>query len=202
MTKILDNKLGEDVHFVWALSKDFGSSGFRVGILYTHNNKILSAFGNINMFSSVSHPMQAIVAELLSNDSFVDHFLDKSRKLLRASYDIVTKALDEISIPYVSAVSGIFVYCDFSSVLSENTFQGENQLATLFEEYARIVMTPGGSQKDMKPGYFRICYAFVSKEVLMIGMSRLQMICKILQKNGWSDILKNNNVGEVDILDL
>jgi 1-aminocyclopropane-1-carboxylate synthase len=31
--KILDNKLGDDVHFVWSISKDFGASGLRVGIV-------------------------------------------------------------------------------------------------------------------------------------------------------------------------
>lgn len=188
VTRILENKLGHDVHFIWALSKDFGASGLRVGILYTQNNTILSSFGNINMFSGVGGPMQAIVAKLLSDDDYIDKFLHTSRELLRASYDKVTQGLEEINIPFVPAQAGIFVYCDFSSLLRVNTFEGEDELAELFEQHARIVMTPGSSQNDNKPGFFRICYAFVTPEVLTIGITRLQSICRLLKETGWENI--------------
>lgn len=197
VTEILENKLGNDVHFVWALSKDFGSSGFRVGVLYTQNKTVLSAFGNVNMFSGVSHPMQAIIAELLSDDEFIDHFLFKNRSLLRSSYEIVTKGLDEMEVPFVPAQAGIFVYCDFSSLLCEKSFEGEDKLASLFEDYARIVMTPGCSQREDKPGFFRICYAFVTPEVLRIAVSRLQMICELLREHGWENIESKINTTEL-----
>lgn len=188
VTEILQNKLGNDVHFVWALSKDFGSSGFRAGILYTQNKTILSAYGNLNMFSSLSHPMQAIIAELLSDDEYIDHFLYMNRSLLRSSYDIVTKGLDQMKIPFVPAQAGIFVYCDFSSLLYENSFESEDKLASLIVDYARIVMTPGCSQRDHRPGFFRICYAFVTPHVLRIAVSRLHMMCELLREHGWENI--------------
>lgn len=170
------------------MSKDFGSSGFRVGVLYTHNKNILEAFGNLNMFSGVSHPIQAVVGKLLSDDEFVDSFLETSRTLLKVNYDIVTKGLEKMKIPYVVADAGIFVYCDFSSLLPNYSFEGEAQLATLFENYARIVMTPGSSQRDNKPGNFRICYAFVTPEVLKMAMMRLQLCSQVLMEQGWVDI--------------
>ena len=180
------------MHFIWGMSKDFGSSGFRVGVLYTHNQSILAAFGNVNMFSSVSHPMQAIVGELLSDDGFVDAFLDRSRVLLRQSYEIVTKALDEINVPYVQAEAGIFLYCDFSGLLRDDSFESEDELGKVFEEYGRVVLTPGRSQRDSKAGRFRICYAFVSTEVLGISMMRIVRICKHIQDEGW-DCIKNTD---------
>ena len=72
---LLDNDLGDDVHFVWALSKDFGASGFRIGILYTQNELVLRALSNLNIFSCVSHPMQLIMADFLVDDvyCFEDH---------------------------------------------------------------------------------------------------------------------------------
>ena len=186
--KVLKNKLRDDVHFVWALSKDFGSSGFRFGVLYTQNKSILSAFANVNLFSSVSHPMQAVVADILSDDTFVDRFLNISKCLLKASYDIVTQGLNDMHIPFVPAKAGIFVYCDFSSLLQVNSFKGEDEIARLFEEHVRIVMTPGGCQRDRKPGFFRICYAFVTPEVLKIGILRLHMVCALIREHGWKDI--------------
>lgn len=144
------------------------------------------------MFSSVSHPMQAIVGELLSDDDFVDAFLDRSRILLRQSYEIVTRALDEVNVPYVPAEAGIFLYCDFSGLLRDDSFESEDELGRVFEEYGRVVLTPGRSQRDSKAGRFRICYAFVSTEVLGIGMMRIVRICKHIQSEGWDCIEKVN----------
>ena len=146
------------------------------------------------MFASVSHPMQSIVADLLSDDKYIDQFLDKSRSLLKASYDIVTSELDTMEIPFIAAKACIFVYVDFSSLLRVNSFQGESELATLFEDYARIVMTPGCAQHDDKPGRFRICYAFVTPEVLTIAMVRLASVCRLLRQHGWGDI--RNHIDE------
>ena len=89
--KILDNKLGNDVHFLWALSKDFGSSGFRFGVLYTQNKLLVKALGNLNIFSGVSNPVQAVTAKMLSDDVFVDKLLDNSRILLENSYPNATE---------------------------------------------------------------------------------------------------------------
>lgn len=35
--RVLDGKLGDDVHLVWSLSKDFGASGLRVGFVVSQN---------------------------------------------------------------------------------------------------------------------------------------------------------------------
>mmetsp|Transcript_12203 Transcript_12203/g.22883 ORF Transcript_12203/g.22883 Transcript_12203/m.22883 type:complete len:550 (+) Transcript_12203:45-1694(+) len=173
---ILDNQLGHNVHFLWALSKDFGSSGFRVGVLYTQNQVLNNALSNLNVFSSVSQPMQSVIAELLQDDEFIDSFLNHSRKLLRASYEIVVEALEEMKIPYVPAQAGMFVYCDFSSWLPTNTFEGEAMLVTFFQDQVRIIMTPGECQRDDRPGMFRICYAWVTPNVLRIAMERLKHV--------------------------
>lgn len=173
---ILDNKLGNDVHFLWALSKDFAACGFRTAILYTQNKRLLQSLSNLNIFSGVSHPMQMIMAEILMDDDFIDSFLAHNKSQLRYSYDLCTRKLDEMVIPYIAAEAGLFVYVDFSSVLPEQTFEGEDRLARLIEREARVVMKPGGEQFDKKPGFFRLCYAWVSPEVLAIGMERLSVL--------------------------
>jgi len=188
VTKILNNNLGNDVSFLWALSKDFGSSGFRIGVLYTQNKVLSDALSNLNIFSSVSHPMQAVVASLLDDEEFIDDFLENSRTLLKASKRIVTNALDEMDIPYVKAHAGIFLYCDLSSLLPEKSFEGEAQLAKLMQEEARVVMTPGESQRDEKPGMFRICYAWVTPEVLQLAMERLKLVASDIRSSGWENL--------------
>jgi aspartate/methionine/tyrosine aminotransferase len=182
--QILNNQLDNNVHFLWALSKDFGSSGFRVGVLYTLNKVLNNALSNFNVFSSVSQPMQSVVAELLQDDEFIDKFLDESSRLLRASYEIVVEALEEMDIPYVKAQAGMFVYCDFSSWLPMHTFEGEAMLGRFFQDQVRIVMTPGECQRDDKPGMFRICYAWVTPNVLRIAMDRLKLVALDMVQKG------------------
>ncbi len=160
-------------------------------MLYTQNDVLNAALGNLNIFSCVSHPVQAVVADLLNDDDFVDTFLDHSREMLKSSYSIITDALDDLQISYISAKSGIFVYCDFSSLLPEQTFEGEAKFATLVQEGARIVMTPGESQRDEKPGMFRICYAWVNRDVLRVAMTRLKALTIDIRSLGWGEMDEN-----------
>ena len=186
--QILDNQLEENVHFLWGLSKDFAASGFRFGVLYTQNTFLLQALANLNMFSGVPHPMQMIISEILTDDEFILAFLSDAKRELARSYQICTSKLQEMVIPFVAAEGGMFVYVDFSSLLPEPTFEGEVRFASLVENVALVVMTPGQSQMDWKPGMFRICYAWVPPEVLQVAMERLScLVLKIRRNHDWNE---------------
>lgn len=186
--KILNNQLGHDVHQIWAISKDFASSGLRVGIVYTQNEVLLEGLSTLGIFTGVSGPMQLLVAELLTDDAFVDRFLNESRARLSYSYEICIHKLEEMVIPFVPAQAGLFVYVDFSSLLPEKTFEYERQLSNLMHEYARVVLTPGESQRDALPGMFRICYAWVSPPVLIIAMERISRLVAKMRRIDWNDL--------------
>lgn len=186
--KTLNNQLLDDVHFVWSLSKDFGSSGLRFGFVYSQNEIFLKGLGNLNIFSGVSNPMQLAVAEMLTDDDFVESFLDESRTRLRNSYMICVQKLEEMVLPFVPAEAGLFVYVDFSALLPEKTMACEEKLASLIVSYARVVLTPGESQRERMPGMFRICYAWVSPEVLAIGMERLSRLVAKIRRMDWDDL--------------
>ena len=196
--KLLDNRLGDYVHFLWSLSKDFGATGFRFGIIYTQNIQLLQTLANLNIFAGVPNPMQMIISEVLVDDQFVDSFLETSQYHLSSSYNICTEKLDEMVIPFVRAEAGLFVYVDFSSLLPEQTFEGEAKFASLIESVARVVMTPGQSQHDCKPGMFRLCYTWVTPEVLEIAMERLSYIVLQIRRNrSWEDLLDGSWTEEV-----
>lgn len=190
--KTLNNQLGPDVHFVWSLSKDFGASGLRFGVVYSQNQTFLDALANLNVFSGVSNPMQMVVSELLTDDDFVDSYLDESRNRLVRSYWICIQKLEEMVLPFVPAVAGQFVYVDFSSLLPEKTMEWERKLSQLFIDHARLVLTPGESQRERMPGMFRLCYAWVSPEVLEIGMERLSRLVAKIRRMDWSDLNEKN----------
>jgi 1-aminocyclopropane-1-carboxylate synthase len=186
--QILGNDLGNDVHFLWAVSKDFGASGLRVGIVYSQNEIFMQGLATANIFTCVSQPIQYLVSELWTDDQFLDHFLDESRHRILISYHICIAKLQEMVVPFVPASAGIFVYVDFSSLLPEKTYEGEQKLCKLMFEYARIVLTPGESQRDPRPGMFRICYAWVAPAVLAISMERMSRLVAKIRKLDWSDL--------------
>lgn len=192
----MDNNLGNDVHMLWALSKDFGSSGLRIGFLYSQNQMLLEALGNLNIFSGISQPMQVMTAEILMDDAFVDAFLDEARRRLSLSYELCVTKLEEMVIPFIPAEAGMFVYIDFSSLLPSKTFEGEERLSDLITDYARIVLTPGQNQRERTPGMFRLCYAWVSPEVLEIAMERLSKLVGKLRKIDFED-MNESSLGSV-----
>jgi aspartate/methionine/tyrosine aminotransferase len=187
--KLLNNSLGNDVHFVWALSKDLASSGFRVGILYSQNMDLITAIQSLSIFSCVPFPMQLITMGLLMDTPFLVEFFELSRQNIILNKEICTTKLHQLSLPYVEAAAGIFLYVDFSSLLPPDcTFVHEAKFARLMENTARVVMTPGESQRDRRPGWFRICYTWVTTEVLQIAMCRIELMVNYLRTigTGWS----------------
>jgi len=186
--RVLDNKLGDDVHVVWSISKDFGASGLRVGFVYSQNDIFMKGLANLNVFSSVSNPIQMVVSELLTDDDFVDLYLDASRERLRQSYQICVEKLEEMVLPFVPAEAGMFVYVDFSSLLPEKNIEWERKLSRLMIDYGRLILTPGESQRERMPGMFRICYSWVSPDVLRIGMERLSRLVSKIRRMDWADL--------------
>eukprot|EP00934_Nitzschia_sp_Nitz4_P005139 Nitzschia sp. Nitz4//scaffold38_size140716//92269//93917//NITZ4_003153-RA/size140716-augustus-gene-0.124-mRNA-1//1//CDS//3329550096//5129//frame0 len=186
--RALDNNLGDDVHFVWSMSKDFGACGLRFGIVYSQNQVYIEGLANLNIFSAVSNPIQMVVSELLTDDPFVDSYLEASRLRLKQSYEICVEKLEEMVLPFLPAEAGMFVYVDFSSLLPEKTMEWEAKLSRLFVDYGRLILTPGESQKEYIPGMFRICYAWVSPAVLRIGMERLSKLVAKVRRLDWADL--------------
>ena len=196
--RTLDNDLRNDVHHVWALSKDFGASGFRFASLYTQNRQLLSALANLNIFSLVSHPMQAMMAEVLRDDDFVYRFIETNRQRIRRSYEMCSSRLDEMVIPHTRATSGIFVYADFSSLLPEQSPEGEARFTELLLDAAKIIMTPGQAQHDLRPGMYRICYTFVSPELLDVALARLDRLVSKIRRCHWDNLDTNTLKGIIE----
>jgi aspartate/methionine/tyrosine aminotransferase len=93
---------------------------------------------------------------------------------------------------------GLFVYIDFSSLLPARTFVYEEQLQDLLLQHARLVLTPGESQRDPRPGMFRICYAWVTPDVLAIAMERLSRLVAKLRRLDWDDLSDRSLKGILD----
>jgi 1-aminocyclopropane-1-carboxylate synthase len=120
VTTILENKLNDNVHVIWGLSKDFGVSGLRAGFLYTQNKLLLASLSNFNMAFEVSNIVQEIYEDILSDHTFIKDYLALNSKLIQESFVLLTTGLNKLKIPYFHCHAGIFLFVDMSHLLKGN----------------------------------------------------------------------------------
>ena len=70
--------------------------------------------------------------------------------------------------------AGMFLWCDLSSLLDEKSWAAEARLYDQLRTDLRVVLTPGEAQHAAAPGWFRICYAFVGRDVLDAALETFQ----------------------------
>lgn len=157
---LVNNELGDYIHIAWSISKDFGASGVRVGVLYTQNKSLQQAVSNTNDATQVSNIAQDMVRYVLEDREFMEMYMETNRRRLRASYTLLKLSLEPLGVKVLPAVSGIFAYCDFRCFMPEETEEAE---AKLFQDLTKrgMVFTPGHSCRCPVPGYFRVVYAYV-----------------------------------------
>ncbi|KAE8728029.1 1-aminocyclopropane-1-carboxylate synthase [Hibiscus syriacus] len=84
------------IHIVYSLSKDMGFPGFRVGIVYSYNDAVVSCVRKMSSFGLVSSQTQHLIAPMLSDDDFVDNFIAESRELLFRRHKYFTWSLSQV----------------------------------------------------------------------------------------------------------
>ena len=161
------------LHWWYSFSKDFGISGLRVGLLYSRNDELLSAYTNFNAPQQVSNITQWLLSELLREDEWITTFQDRNRELLTEAYLTVTNAMDKLRVPYAAARGSLFVWADFSQYLPERTREAaEDWWENVFEDTGVLLTAPGGLGQP-EVGWFRIVFSGVSAEALREAMRRL-----------------------------
>lgn len=148
--------LGDQVHIAAGLSKDWGMSGFRVGTLFSHNEKLLNALGLIAYYPAVSQYTQFALTQMFADDAWVDWYIEENQKRLFATYQALVAALDRVQVPVVPAEGAIFAWADFSSLLLKGQTEKELWLE-LFNE-AKVILTLGDSCNEETPAMFRVVY--------------------------------------------
>lgn len=172
---ILD-ALRDDIHFVWAFSKDFALSGLRCGVLTSHNDDVRSAVSELAYWSGVSGDTQHLLATMLADKSWLDRYLTTMRLRLADSYDRTTSALAVAGIPYEPADAGLFVLCDLRRFLSEPTWEAERTLWKRIVDEANVNLTPGSACHIREPGFMRLCFAVEPADTVVEAIERVQRV--------------------------
>ena len=165
--------LGERVHIVWAFSKDFGASGLRCGVLISENTAVNAAVGALAYWACCSGHTQYLLGDIISDESWVDSYVDSMRELLRGAHARLVAALDAGGICHLPAEAGVFVLLDLRSYLTAPTWEAEHALWLEILEQARVNLTPGAACHVGEPGFFRLCYARQPTEAVEAAVRRI-----------------------------
>ena len=176
VVNLLDNELGDDIHCLWGMSKDFCANGLRVGVLYTQNKALQQSIGNLSFTFQASNLVQEMTAFVLKDEVFVESYISENKLRLKKSYDVLASALDILNVPSVKAQAAMFCFVDLRCLLKAPTFEAERELFDFLYSEAGIVLTPGRTCHCPIPGWFRICYAWVPLEALVEFAVRLRSL--------------------------
>nr|AJT35544.1 1-aminocyclopropane-1-carboxylic acid synthase [Hevea brasiliensis] len=163
------------IHIVYSLSKDMGFPGFRVGIVYSYNDAVVSCARKMSSFGLVSSQTQHLIASMLSDDEFVDNFIMQSKKRLASRYSSFTKGLAQVGIKCLkTSNAGLFVWMDLRRLLKEQTVAGELALWRVIINDVKLNVSPGSSFHCTEQGWFRVCFANMDDQTVEVALSRIK----------------------------
>ena len=165
-TGIIDRNL---VHVTYAMSKDFGAAGLRLGALITKNEQLKKALLAVVRFHSPSGVSIAIGTAMLEDREWCRSFISMSRQRIAEAYKFVTGRFREIGVHYLTgANAGFFVWIDLSPYLpleSEGLSQKEREFALAQRLVDAGVFLHPGEEHSLKPGWFRFVYTMERRTV-------------------------------------
>lgn len=166
------------IHIVYSLSKDMGLPGFRVGIVYSYNDVVVSCGRKMSSFGLVSSQTQLFLSELLSDHAFIDKFLAESARRLGARHQIFTNGLEEIGIKCLKSNAGLFFWMDLRPLLKDSSFEAEMVLWRVIINDVKLNVSPGSSFHCSEPGWFRVCFANMDEETVQVALKRIRKFVK------------------------
>jgi len=170
---IMAEKESDYLHLWYAVSKDLGISGFRVGLVYSRNAALLEAYTNLNLTHSVSNHTQWILQILLADSAFMTRYVARNKERLTQSYATVVGFLRRLNIPYVPSRGSLFVWIDLSEFLTADSEMGEMDLWRELYHATGVLLTPGVGFGHTKKGLFRVVFPCVSQADLRVAFDRL-----------------------------
>lgn len=185
VARALGGQLGEDVHLIWTMSKDFCWSGGRVGVVYSENEAVLSALRPaLAYLAGVSRQTQWTVAEMLTDEEWVEMYVAENRRRLRKISKWVGGMLREIGAGFFPAGAGLFFWVDMRRWMDGGG--GVEEEMNLWERIAaeKVLLTRGSYCFAERCGFFRLCFAAAGEEGIKVAFERLKAkILRIEKRN-------------------
>ncbi|XP_020215858.1 1-aminocyclopropane-1-carboxylate synthase 7 [Cajanus cajan] len=175
-------KNAERVHIVYSLSKDLGLPGFRVGTIYSYNDKVVTTARRMSSFTLISSQTQHLLASMLSDKKFTENYIETNRERLRKRYNMIIEGLKSVGIECLKGNAGLFCWMNMSPLLEKKTREGELELWNAIVHEVRLNISPGSSCHCSEPGWFRVCFANMSEETLEVALERIRSFMERIKK--------------------
>ncbi|KAL1326342.1 hypothetical protein HN51_036411 [Arachis hypogaea] len=167
-------KDAERVHIVYSLSKDLGLPGFRVGTIYSYNDKVVTTARRMSSFTLISSQTQHLLASMLSDKDFTELYIRTNRERLRKRYEMIIEGLRSNGIECLKGNGGLFCWMNMSPLLEKATKEGELKLWNAIIHQVKLNISPGSSCHCSEPGWFRVCFANMSENTLQVALERIR----------------------------
>ncbi|RWR72535.1 1-aminocyclopropane-1-carboxylic acid synthase [Cinnamomum micranthum f. kanehirae] len=164
----------ERVHIVYSLSKDLGLPGFRVGTIYSYNNRVVTTARRMSSFSLVSSQTQNLLASMLSDTEFTKKYIETNRERLKRRHGYFIEGLRKAGIECLKGNAGLFCWMNLTPLLEKPTREGELKLWNSILHEVKLNISPGSSCHCSESGWFRVCFANISQQTLEVALSRIQ----------------------------
>lgn len=151
-----------------------GFPGFRVGIVYSFNDAVVSCARKMSSFGLVSSQTQFLLASMLSDEEFVGNFLKESSKRLAERHFMFTEGLQRVGISCLKSNAGLFFWMDMRPLLKEQTLEGEMELWRVIINEVKLNVSPGSSFQCCEPGWFRVCFANMDDDTVEVALNRIR----------------------------
>ncbi|PTB66861.1 PLP-dependent transferase [Trichoderma citrinoviride] len=167
------------VHVIWGMSKDFGANGLRLGaIISQHNVDLMTALVPVVLLTSVSSLTEHVLANVLEDDAWVEHYIKENQRKLSTYYEYITawaKSNDIVYAPGVNA--GFFIWADLGRTYlkhqTDNKPEADVDQAVMDALLRHKVFLASGLRfGSEKLGWFRIVFSH-DKEYLDEGLRRI-----------------------------
>lgn len=169
--------LGDDVHIVWSFSKDFCLSGYRVGVSYTENDALLGAMQMASYFASCSTDTQACLTKMISDKQWLRQYITENKNRLREAYHDTIAFWQSLGVHHIESSAGFFVWINLAPLMKlegVQGFEGEMHIADVLMNECKVVLTSGNDSFCQEPGWFRCCFAALTRSERNEAWSRIR----------------------------
>lgn len=170
------------VHIVYSLSKDLGVPGFRVGMIYSEDENVVSAATKMSSFGLISSQTQYTLSRMLSDEKFMRKYVKENKKRLKQRKEILVSGLKSAGIKYLKSNACLFNWVDMRGLLRSNTFEAEMELWKRVVYEVGLNISPGSSCHCSEPGWFRVCFANMSEGTLHVAIERLKAFAESINR--------------------